>query len=241
MVDLANRASAFPAQAPTSEEAWATLVAHAPELAISTRPVVVVAPHPDDEALAVGGLIAELRDRDVPVHVLVVTDGEASHPGRPGLAETRIAEQLAALDELGVEGPAQRLGLPDGRVAARGEELLDALGRLVGPDTVVLAPWEHDGHTDHDACGGVARMVAESVGARLLAYPVWAWQWASPEDLGSVGLRRVSLGRAARERKARAIACYPSQTVGDADGPATVPPEALVRFSRPWDVVFDVR
>lgn len=241
MVDLANRPSAFPTDAPTSEDAWISLVARAPELAISTRPVVVVAPHPDDEALAVGGLIAELRLRDVPVDVVAVTDGEASHPGRAGLAAVRIAEQTAALRALGVGEPAERLGLPDGRVSTRADELHDALVRRVGPDTVVLAPWEHDGHTDHDASGAVARLVTARVGAKLLAYPVWAWQWASAEDLGSLALRRVTLGVDARARKAEAIACYPSQTVADRDGPAVVPPEALRRFFRPWDVVIDVR
>ena len=41
---------------------------------------VVVAPHPDDETLLSGGLIAHQARAGVPVIVLAVTDGEAAYP-----------------------------------------------------------------------------------------------------------------------------------------------------------------
>ena len=40
-------------------------------------PLVVLAPHPDDESLACGGLIALLRGRGLPVHVMAVSDVES--------------------------------------------------------------------------------------------------------------------------------------------------------------------
>lgn len=232
--------SAFPLDAPTREADWIHLVAQAPELAISTRPVVVVSPHPDDESLAVGGLLAELGSRDVPVTVLTVTDGEGSHPGRVGLAEARTTEQAAALRALGLDDPPVRLGLPDGSVCQHTAELADALADRCDRDTVILAPWEHDGHTDHDACGAVANEVAAGLGARLLAYPVWAWQWASIGDLEQLALRRTTLSASARTAKARAMACYSSQ-VFDKASPPIVGPAALARFLRPWEVLIDVR
>ena len=39
------------------------------------RPFVVLSPHPDDETLGTGGLIAEACARDQEVDVIVVTDG----------------------------------------------------------------------------------------------------------------------------------------------------------------------
>lgn len=39
--------------------------------------IMVFAPHPDDEALACGGLIAEARRNNIPVTVVVVTNGES--------------------------------------------------------------------------------------------------------------------------------------------------------------------
>src|SRR5690349_14548383 len=48
-------------------------------------PTVVIAPHQDDETLACGGVIARKRSEGLPVHVIFITDGSASHPGHPRL------------------------------------------------------------------------------------------------------------------------------------------------------------
>jgi len=42
--------------------------------------LVVIAPHPDDESLACGGLIARACSEGRPVRVVVVSDGTGSHP-----------------------------------------------------------------------------------------------------------------------------------------------------------------
>lgn len=95
--------------------------------------LVVVAPHPDDETLAAGGLIRRLTQRGLPVDVVFVTDGDG-YPEAVGLppgahsAETaddflalgarRRGEALAATARLGV--PPEHvhfLGFPDGGLA----------------------------------------------------------------------------------------------------------------------------
>src|SRR5690606_38092378 len=43
-------------------------------------PLLVIAPHPDDETLGCGGVIALATCRNVRVHTVFVTDGGASHP-----------------------------------------------------------------------------------------------------------------------------------------------------------------
>lgn len=235
-----SRPSAFPTTPPTSEADWACLVSHAPELPISARPVLVVAPHPDDESLAVGGLLAELAAHEVATDVLAVTDGEASHPHLRNLGALRSVEQRRALRALGLDVTPVRLGLPDGEVAAHTEQLARAMEERSGPETVILAPWHRDGHPDHDACGRVAVEVARRTGAALWAYPVWAWRWARQGDLASLTLRRVSLGAAAREAKAAAIACHHSQTT-HLDGEPILSEQVLTHFQRPWDVIIDGR
>lgn len=49
--------------------------------AVGTRRLVIVAPHPDDETLGCGLLIAAAVRAGVRVAVIALTDGQASHPG----------------------------------------------------------------------------------------------------------------------------------------------------------------
>ncbi len=89
---------------------------------LTAEPVLVVAPHPDDETLGCGGAIALLRARGCPVYVLIVSDGTQSHPHsrqypQAKLRQLREAESLEALTLLQVD-PSHIvfLRLPDGAV-----------------------------------------------------------------------------------------------------------------------------
>ena len=78
--------------------------------------VLVIAAHPDDEVLGMGGTIAVHTDRGDVVRVLVVTDGSSTQ--YPGDADTRARkeeEALRAAAELGVEDYVH-LDLPDMRL-----------------------------------------------------------------------------------------------------------------------------
>jgi len=206
---------------------------------------VVVSPHPDDETLGVGGLLAELLARRWSVCVVAVTDGEAAY-GRPArsagrrLAVRRRGEQEAALRRLqGSDGAGQlsilRLGMPDGGVEAVRADLTAALApALVGADWC-LAPLAWDGHPDHEASGTAAR---DACGDRvpLAFYPIWAWHWALPSRFPLEGAVRVPLSSAAQIRKARALDCFKSQYEPVEGGPV-VPPHVRVRFQRPFEVL----
>ena len=52
---------------------------------------LVLAPHPDDESLGTGGLIAACVAEGRRVHVAVVSDGAASHPGSRAWPPARLA------------------------------------------------------------------------------------------------------------------------------------------------------
>ena len=70
---------------PESEWQASRRLRQLPPLALP-RPgrVVVVSPHPDDEIFGAGGLIAQMQSSGIPVEIIAVSDGEASHPaGRP--------------------------------------------------------------------------------------------------------------------------------------------------------------
>lgn len=208
----------------TSEATWlqcSELVNCLP-FALPRGRIVVLAPHPDDEVLGVGGVIASV---DAPVRIVAVTDGEASHPGRPGLADRRAAERTLALARLGVLAEVVRLGIADGGVA-RCADLAERIAPLVADAALVLAPWPRDGHPDHDAVGAAAS------GAAVAFYPVWAWHWARPSELPWHRARRFELSPAVHARKIDAIGAYASQ-LGD-----ILPPFVVARFMRPFEVLF---
>ena len=142
---------------------WADAVERAEPWQPNEHPVLVVVPHPDDESLMFGGLLARFARLRTPVHVLAVTDGGAAYPDTvdaKSLARLRRAEQRDALSELGLGGATvTRLGIPDGSVADHEDALVDAIAAAVDEASIgsVLTPWDHDHHADHETCGRAAR------------------------------------------------------------------------------------
>ena len=228
----------------TAESAWLPVLSGLPALCVpDASTVVVVAPHPDDEVLAVGGLLRHLHHRGNDVVVVAVTNGERSHPEQaPGtVGATRTREAADAYLALGIAPLRHRCRLPDGAVTDHEGDLATLLADVVGNDDLVIAPWAHDGHPDHDAAGRAAALVASEAGATLLAYPVWAWHWGRP------GSEDVPLGRASlhplndadRRAKAEALAAFASQLT-PRSGPSADPvlgPSVLARFRRPFEVL----
>ena len=188
------------------------------------RRALVVAPHPDDESLGAGGVIASWSAAKVEVDVVVCSDGESARPGasasaRRQLAQRRADEVGAAVASLSARAPVrlQRWGLPDGRLERCGVELRERLAPLVAAADVVVAPWPGDGHPDHESVGLAARgaVAVSTTTAPLLEYPIWAWHWATPELLAGDTVIGVPLSPSARRAKAAAIACHESQHGGD--------------------------
>lgn len=233
----------------TPESVWAEwTLGHLPPLELGKyRRAVLVAPHPDDEVLAAGGLMQRLSSRRIPLTVLSVTDGEASHPRSPTttplvLAEIRAQERCRALDHLGVDARIHRLALPDGAVATESAELVEYLRQLLEPGVVCIAPWEHDGHPDHDATGQAVVDACDATGAFFLRSFVWTWHWAMPADplVPWWRARRLPLTRVEATRKRWAVRAFASQTQPLSDQPgdeAILPPSTLARFDR-GDEVF---
>jgi LmbE family N-acetylglucosaminyl deacetylase len=210
--------------------------------------VLVVAPHPDDETLGVGGLLQRLGELGPAIEVVAVTDGEASHAGSSTITPARLATWRAAERDLALS----RLGLPevkvtslhlgDGEVSRRADRLAEVLADRLGPDGLCLAPWRHDGHPDHDACGLAAATAAGRMSATLVEYPVWAWHWATPVggEIPAERARRFDLNGGERDRKDWAIEAFHSQlaALGSAPEDGPILPAAIVRrFQRGQEVV----
>lgn len=170
--------------------------------------VLVVAPHPDDEAIGCGGTVighAEAGDR---VHVTFLTSGELALKDRPAdeVRDLREREAVHAAAVLGVEDhlflrlPDYGLGDDlDGGAAA----LAEVVKRFV-PERIYV-PHAEEWHPDHRAALAITSRVALAQGlpvTALFTYEVWTpmAEFDEVEDI---------TGQMAR--KLEAIGCYASQ------------------------------
>jgi N-acetylglucosamine malate deacetylase 1 len=109
---------------------------------------LVIAPHPDDAELGVGGTILLLKAEGATVGVLDLTNGEPTPRGSP---EIRRRETDAATAALGLDYRSN-LGLPNRSLT----DDLDARRRLAVAirelrPRVLFAPYWDDAHPDHIA------------------------------------------------------------------------------------------
>ncbi len=217
--------------------------------------IVVVAPHPDDERLGCGALLAEASARSIPVRLVVVSDGVGSHPSSPShppgrLRALREAETLAAAACLGL--PAAHvafLRLPDRFVPAEGPraeaaaEAIAAAARACGAGALFVT-WEHDPHGDHRASAALARKARDLLaGVPLYAYPVWGWTLPPETEVGPPP-RGARLAVAPhRDAKAAAIGAHRSQTTAlIADDPQgfRLEPAMIARFLRDDEIFLQI-
>jgi LmbE family N-acetylglucosaminyl deacetylase len=209
---------------------------------------VVVAPHPDDEVLSVGGLFGRLAGLGRELLVVAATDGTGSHEGSPlwppeRLAHERPLETARALSRLGLTAcEVRRLGLPDGGLMRSRGVLAERIAALLRPGDVVFTTWRFDGHPDHEASGQACAAVAACMGVHLVEVPVWAWHWAPAGDtrLPWSRARRVTLDADTMRRKADAVDAFQSQLLPDAStgvGPI-LRATTVERAHRPFEVVF---
>ena len=178
--------------------------------------VLVVAPHPDDAELGMGGAILRLKAEGKRVGVLDLTDGEPTPHGSP---EIRAKETAAATNLLGLDWRGN-LGLPNRSVqpTLEARQALAGMFRQLRP-RLLFAPYWVDAHPDH-------------VAATELVEAARFWSKLTKSDLPGephhparivyyfcVHLRLVEKPAfvldisAVWERKLAAIACYRSQFI----------------------------
>jgi LmbE family N-acetylglucosaminyl deacetylase len=194
--------------------------------------VMVLAPHPDDETLAVGGLLQRAAAEGAAVRVIFLTDGENNPwPQRArelrwkiGPAERerwgkcRNAEVAAAFSVLGLPADAAEfLHLPDqGLTDLLMSGRMDAVSRLEkeienwGP-TLLVTPSERDGHPDHSASAVLAAFAARADSLqsplRRIRYVIHRPRPGTPDRKET----HYELSAAQKELKRDAILRYGSQ------------------------------
>ena len=220
------------------------------DIATLQPPVLVVAPHPDDESIGCGGLIATLRRCRLDVQVIVLTDGTGSHANSASyppcrLADVRKGEALKALAILGVAPEAVAFWqLADRFVPDRDSaEFESAVARtqlrlrLQQPATLVI-PGRTDSHGDHRAAWSIWTEAARGLSAkpRILEYLVWP---GTETAEGAPLLLDIS---EVLPLKRQAVAAHRSQhglvIEDDSDG-FSLPDDLLARAAEPWERFFE--
>jgi LmbE family N-acetylglucosaminyl deacetylase len=123
---------------------------------------LVLTPHPDDETIACGLIMAHKVAKGIPVTVVLATDGRGGwysdepEPSPEDIGVLRHAEWHRGLDALGVGTNArQEFGLPDGGLEDHEAELTARIGRLLEEHrpAQVFVTSPDDLHADHRALG----------------------------------------------------------------------------------------
>jgi LmbE family N-acetylglucosaminyl deacetylase len=214
---------------------------------------MILAPHPDDESLGCGGLIAAACDRQLPPFVVFVTDGAGSHPGSrlfppDRLRATREAEATAALRELGLSSEhIAFMRLPDTAAPHDGPSFDDAVETIADRAArrrcdCILAPWRNDPHCDHLATHLMAATVASRLGLRHLSFPVWGWTLPGSDRMEET-VRGAKLDiRTYLSAKRRAIAAHASQhgvLISDDPDGFCLSAGLLAVFDEPYEVFLE--
>ncbi|HEY4146581.1 PIG-L family deacetylase [Pinirhizobacter sp.] len=190
--------------------------------------MLVVSPHPDDESLAVGGLIQAVLDAGGTVDVLLLTDGDDNPwpqrfmerrividaQGRTRWGTRRRGEVRAALARLGVEESSlHTLGWHDmditgclSRDAAAAVTTISAVITATAPTLMVL-PALGDRHPDHGSAHVMARLAARAAApdAHIVTYMIHGRMAA-----GTVAAR-LPLSTAIESGKRKAVLEYRTQ------------------------------
>jgi LmbE family N-acetylglucosaminyl deacetylase len=192
--------------------------------------VLVVAPHPDDESLGVGGLLQRIFAQKVPVRILFATNGE-NNPWAQRYWERKWAigatermrwgqrRREEALHAIGVLGGTPESGkflnLPDlgtTDLLMRGDPGLSS--RIAAEiqewqPTVALIPAMFDAHPDHSALSVAVSMELDS--AEGAAIRAWEYLVHKPKAPILQTPVRLLLSAEEVERKRQAILCHETQ------------------------------
>lgn len=184
---------------------------------------LILAPHPDDETLGAGALIAAAARDGWLAGVVYLTDGGGSHPvtgaARRTLVIVRKREAWRAVRQLA--GPAAmrpvHLGwedahppAPDGADYDRTRAALASIMRRRHVTALAVTALE-DQHCDHAAAARLAYVCARDVGGHVAVFEYAVW--AARVDKG---LRPFASKPIDPARRRVALACHRSQFAGGA-------------------------
>lgn len=176
--------------------------------------ILVVAPHPDDAEIGMGGTILKLADEGFKVGILDLTNGEPTPMGSP---QIRKRESLKAAEALNVKTRIT-LELPNRYLAdcIESREKVANIYRQTKPK-VLFIPYWHDAHPDHVAAcqiADAARFYSKLTKTKLKGephYPSKIFYYFSTHLRLVIKPSFIIDISKYEEQKIKAVKCYKSQ------------------------------
>ncbi len=213
---------------------------------------LILAPHPDDEVLGLGGIIMNLLTRGGEVCILYLTDGESSGiwNNNEEIRRQRIQLSEKSTARLAINNSnIFRLHLPDGNIPHPGnpgfekaasdvKELID----MVKPDAVFATHPLDYWPFDHIACAEIASEAIKLSDHKpqLWYYWVWAWYNLRPWKLSVSRLKKlqkIDIGDHLQGKKEQMEIYLNSLTPDGKPWSGILPKSLLKAFNYPYEIV----
>lgn len=194
--------------------------------------LMLIAPHPDDEALAGGIILQRAASAGAALRVVYATDGDdnpwpqrvlerkwhLNAADRKRWGKLRRVEALAALRVLGVNAFAARfLALADQKLTHllmhHCRSTIEKIGAIISEwaPTHLLVPSLADTHPDHNALGVMLRLVVAEFFPDELGMSIWSYAVHGRSSAFFQAAQTIPQSETERAIKLRAILCHKSQ------------------------------
>jgi LmbE family N-acetylglucosaminyl deacetylase len=215
--------------------------------------VLIVAPHPDDEIIGIGGYLVGRVQAGRKVYIVYLTDGENSledlDPEEVAWQRGRL--KAGVLARLGLnEAQTRRFQLPDGSVPRSGDErfgnAVSELGKVIAevrPEALFVTHPLDTWPFDHVAAFEIAEAAVRQSGMNCDLYGYWVWLWYS------IPIRRIAnidwqdvytlpTGSVAMKEKRALMDLYLKPACRDGRPWCGILPDVLLRsVDKPYEVV----
>jgi LmbE family N-acetylglucosaminyl deacetylase len=212
--------------------------------------IVIIAPHPDDEIIGLGGFIIQMLRKNKKVHFIFLTDGEESNSfsDKEIIKKERIKLTSEVMNKLHVSDEfVHRLHLPDGAVPRKGnpgfENSVQELLKLVEnikPDAIFSTHYLEHWPFDHLACFELACELTRRITTKTELWLYWVWTWHNlrPWKLLNVfRVKRININDSLAEKKKLVDIYITRKSPKGVPWSGNLPPLMLMPFSNPMEIV----
>lgn len=146
------------------------------------KPVIVFAPHPDDETLGCGGTIARKITEGFDLYIVFVTDGRNSHKRTLGINNNPSPEELISIRKREAVDAARILGLSERKIIflsfedgkldrnlSRAKKEIRNILKRIQPEEIFV-PYAHENHKDHRITNFLVSACIRELGIKCTIY-----------------------------------------------------------------------